>query len=254
MPVKIVKVKVSTAPPIPVSSFSRDLVTSINNWELETNLSGNVDEILIDGQNDGSGPQKLGTRPLTNNDILQVKGWAGNTDIGMRMRHVLISMCQKIIARAPVVDRRPDIAEMVHPNLVLSGWVAWIAVAHLPRCESPELQFWAAGAVAPVLSPVNEWRRIDLPSADTKSEKTFYTDGEPLVPENLPKPISVVLNILDGNTNLYFCADTGCRVVGTRAKGRHLAYIADTAQDWALIQFRDTSGWLAKSSFKMEKE
>jgi hypothetical protein len=250
MPPETVKVEVPAAPPIPVNSFSDDLATSIKDWELETVLSGNVDEILIDGEK----AQKLGTRPLSNNDVLQIKGWAGNTALGMRMRHVLISMCQKVIAHAPVIDRRPDIAKKVHPNLVRSGWTAWVAVAHLPRCETAEIRFWAAGAVAPVLSPVNGWQRMDLPSVDTKPEKLFFTDGKPLKPENLPQPISVVLNIPGGKANLHRCADPDCRVIGTRAKGRHLAFIVDTAQDWALIQFRDTSGWLAQSSFEIEKE
>ncbi|MBT6363157.1 MAG: hypothetical protein HOJ67_13235 [Rhodospirillaceae bacterium] len=254
MPTEIVKVKAPTTPPIPVNSFSGDLVTSMEGWELETIASGNVDEILIDGTNDGSGSHKLGTRPLTNNDVLKIKGWAGNTALGMRMHHVLISMCQKVIAHAPVMDRRPDIAEKVHPNLVLSGWTAWVAAAHLPRCETPEIRFWAAGAFAPVLSPVNGWRRMDLPSADIEPEKTFYTDGVPLMPENLPQPISVVLNISGGKANLHHCADLNCRVIGSRTMGRHLAFIADRAQDWALVQFRDTSGWPAQSSFKVEKE
>jgi hypothetical protein len=250
MPPEIVKVKVPTTTPIPVNSFNGDDVTSMKGWQLETIVSGNVDEILIDGTE----PQKLGTRPLTNNDVLQIKGWAGNTALGMRMHHVLVSMCQKIIAHTPVMDRRPDIADKVHPNLVLSGWTAWIAVAHLPRCEAPEIRFWAAGAVAPVLSPVNGWKRMALPSTDTEPEKTFYTDGKPLRPQNLPEPISIVLNIPGGRANLHHCADQDCRVVSTRRKGRHLAFIADTAHDWALIQFRDTSGWLAQSSFKVEKE
>jgi hypothetical protein len=97
-------------------------------------------------------------------------------------------------------------------------------------------------------------RRMDLPSDNSPSEKSFYTDGTPLMPENTPKPKSIILNIPGGEANLHNCADPRCRVIGTRAKGRHLAFITDRAQDWALVQFRDSSGWLAQSSFEVEKE
>lgn len=224
-------VKVSVAPPIPVNSYSNDLVTSIKGWQMEANFSGDVDEILIGDAE----PVKLGTRPLTNDDVLQIKGWAGNVSLGMRMRHVVISMCKKIIGHAPVMYQLPDIAEKVHPNLVLSRWTAWIAVTHLPRCETTEIRFWALGAVAPVLNPILGGRRMDLPSDNSPSEKSFYTDGTPLMRENTPKPKSIILSIPGGEANLHNCADPRCRVIGTRAKGRHLAFIAGRAQDWALV-------------------
>lgn len=237
-------------PPIPVNSYGNNVVIPLKNWEQATEIAGNIDQVLIDEPD----PLDLGTRPLTNNDVLQISGWAGNTSLGMRMRYVLISMCKEIIGHAPVLDRRPDIAETVHPNLLLSGWTAWVAVAHLPRCKDPRLRFWAMGAHAATISPIKNMHKINLPTTSIGPRRSFYTDGNPLKPDRLSKPIPVVLRIFNDQVNLHHCADAGCRIIGFQAKGKYLAFIADTADDWALIQFRQSSGWLAKSLFKIEKK
>ena len=238
------------APPVPVNSYGNDIVIPLKNWEQATVIAGNVDRVLIDGPE----PQDLKTRALTNEDILQISGWAGNTSLGMRMRYVLISMCKEIIGHAPILDRRSDIAETVHPNLILSGWTAWVAVSHLPRCEDPRLRFWAMEAHTATISPLTNWHKINLPKTSIKPKRSFYTDGNPLKPERISKPIPVVLRIFNDQVNLHYCADADCRIIGTQAKGKYLAFIADTSHDWALIQFRQSSGWLAKSLFKIEKK
>jgi hypothetical protein len=238
------------SPLVPVNSYGNDIVIPLKSWEQATIIAGNVDQVLIDG----SEPRDIGNRPLNNDDVLQISGWAGNMSLGMRMRYVLISMCKEVIGHTPILDRRPDIAETIHPNLVLSGWTAWIAVAHLPRCEDPRIRFWAMGAHAATISPLVNRHKINLPASSFEPKRAFYTDGNPLKPERLTKPIPVVLNILNDQVNLHHCADADCRIIGTQAKGSYLAFIADTAHDWALIQFRQSSGWLAKSQFEIEKK
>jgi hypothetical protein len=164
------------APPIPVHSYGNNVVVPLKNWKQATIITGNVDQVLIDG------PERLdlGTRPLTNNDVLQISGWAGNTSHGMQMHYVLISMCKRVIGHTLILDRRQDIADRIHPNLILSGWTAWIAVAHLPRCEDSRLRFWAIEKNTTKLSPLTNSYKINLPTNPIEPGVSFYTEGSPL--------------------------------------------------------------------------
>ena len=57
-----------------------------------------------------AGGQALPERPLTDADVLELGGWAGDVDLGLRARFVVVAVCGRVVATPAVDLARPDVA------------------------------------------------------------------------------------------------------------------------------------------------
>ncbi|MBT3766281.1 MAG: hypothetical protein HOJ67_01170 [Rhodospirillaceae bacterium] len=237
-------------PSTPVNSYPVEKSYPLNDWSQNNVSAGHLDSVILDGKN----PGLLDKHKLTNNDVLKASGWAGNVFLGMRMRHVFLTVCSKIVGNTLVTGKRPDVVRLAHPNLTTSGWTALLAVAHLPRCKNPVLQAWTVGSVAPVLSPLIGNFPLSLPPANsTPTNKSFQTRSTQVRPDQVPPAPAVTVEIMTDKASIYKCSNKRCRVVGTRGKGQHPALIADELEGWVLFQLHDVSGWMPRNTFRILK-
>jgi hypothetical protein len=235
--------------PTPVNSYPAKKSYPLNDWSQNKVSAGHLDMVMVDDIN-LIPPNK---HKLTNSDVLKVSGWAGNVFLGMRMRHVVFTVCEIIVGNTLVTAKRPDVIRLAHPNLTTSGWTAWLAVAHLPRCKNPELRAWTVGAVAPVLSPLIGTASLSLPPIGTSKSKSFYNQSSLVKPDQIPPAPAVTLKITAKKASIYKCSSKRCRIIGTLSIGQHSAFIADELADWVLFQLQDVSGWMPRDAFKIVK-
>jgi hypothetical protein len=237
---------VAPAPEVVVDSFSLSEWTSTENWSRIDEVSGHLD--VANRTTDGA---KLGESVLLEtSDVLVVQGWAGNYALGFRFRDILLSACGRIIARAQVGLKRPDVAKAIHPNLVPSGWRAQVLAGDLPSCADSKLRGWAVvpGANA-VLAPLvgvfdyvspglaNIPRRV---SAQQKVDAASYS-----------KPAFGAISVIASKANLRKCGSASCEVVAQIDRGVYRAHIATPGAKWSLILFPDGAGWIFNDLYRV---
>lgn len=199
------------------------------------------------------GGQALPERPLTDADVLELGGWAGDVDVGLRARFVIVALCGRVVATPAVELPRPDVAESVHPNSFASGWRARLAVKHLPRCAEPQVEVWGPVGPFPFAVPLQGGGTLNLaPSGGDAPvlrgpQRLRTPPGEP------PAPRRAVVQG-QGNVNLRRCAGTNCAPIGQLPAGPHMAIVAEELADWLLLAVPASgrTGWIARRLVRFE--
>lgn len=250
-PVKSVTTEQPPAPPkaaAPVRTVTVDSHATgrypLSEWAPGGPPSGYLDITRIAG----SPPEALNSRPLKNDDVLELVGWAGDHDFGLRLNPLIVAVCGEVVASAPVDGARPDVAKAVHRNLGHSGWQVRLLVADLPRCAKPELSLWGAVPGTRVLRPLVGVINLVLPPAGPPSAD-IKVDRRPLDRPPVVLPVLGQVEITVGLANLRKCGDTSCKVVTRLRRGAYGGLVIDHAGDWSLITTDKGEGWLANSLF-----
>jgi hypothetical protein len=200
-----------------------------------------------------AGGQALPERALTDADILELGGWEGDVDLGLRARFVAVAVCGRVVATPAVELARPDVAESVHPNLFASGWRARLAVKHLPRCAEPRIEAWGPVGPFPFAIPLEGGQALNLapPGGEAPALRSPRALRRP--PAEAPAPRRAVVQG-SGNVNLRRCAGTTCAAVGQLAAGPHQAIVAEETGDWVLLAVPASgrTGWIAKRLVRFE--
>jgi hypothetical protein len=235
-----------------VDSIAPGHARPLDQWRQDTAESGVISHISIVGPQ----PLALGSRPLDDSDVLLAVGWIGEPLLGIPFRHVVFSVCGMVVGAVQAGEARPDVTRHVHPNLTAPGWTARLAVAHLPRCENPVLQGWAAHSGG-ILYPLEGARPLTLRPAPDAAEF-----GPPMPPPPVAgrPPLTIdALPPFDRRTIeisaprgavLRRCGDAGCEAVGGVPFGQHAAMILDDSKpNWVLLVADGQAGWLSRSLF-----
>lgn len=233
-------------PPIHVNSFATP-VGSLVDWAPATARAGHLDNSTLSGIDIPAA--KIGARTMTNDDVIDLSGWAGLVSRGMRIKDVLLTVCDQVVGRSPVNGTRPDVAQNVHPNLSISGWSARIAVAHLPRCNGSKLKAWAVSPFGGVIWQLEGDVPLNLPPAG-QSHHALTEISKPLDRSAIGPAIPIQVDVGGRIVNLRRCGDTDCEVVGRVKNGRYTVYIVEEQNGWTLIQFGNVAGWIASRLYK----
>lgn len=219
----------------------------LDTWRLDTAESGVVSHVSVAGPQ----PRALDARPLTDDDILVAVGWVGEPLLGVPFRHVVFSLCDRVVAAVKAGEDRPDVTRHVHPNLTSPGWSARLAVAHLPRCDAPVLQAWAAHSGGILYPLEGVWPVTFAPREDDAPVPDALIGRAPLTPDALPPFDRRTVDVMvPRGALLRRCAAATCEAVGGVAQGSHAAMILDDANpDWVLLIADGQAGWLSRSLF-----
>lgn len=233
--------------PLPVQSFAPEDAYPLEDWRIDTAEGGALSHVSLAGPR----PRPLDDGPLEPDDVLLVTGWVGDPLLGVPFRHVVFSLCGRIVGAARAGEPRPDVTRHLHPNLVAPGWTARLAVAHLPRCADPVLEAWAADA-ASLLYPLPDPVPLELPDAAGQAPSDLVASG-PLRPQDLPAFDRRVIDIAaPRGALLRRCGDLTCEVFGGIAYGRHAAMVLDDSHpDWVLLIADGQVGWLSRGLFSV---
>ncbi|MEP4379729.1 MAG: hypothetical protein ABJ215_00805 [Alphaproteobacteria bacterium] len=230
----------NSAPQIIVDSFPPGRQTQFDDWRRTDEASGHFDRLAVIGEGGVLVDQKI----VGAENVLVAQGWAGERQVGIRYKDVLLVMCRLVVARAQVSQDRPDVAEAVHPNLGRSGWEAQIVVADLPLCDDDRLSAWAVvQATPPFLAPLIGSHPVRIKN-DRGSAVPHVSAQSPLTPDSYD-PLTVVrVEIKASRANLRTCATTACSRVAQIDGGVYPSVILDRVDGWSLIAFSDRIGWL----------
>jgi hypothetical protein len=188
---------------------------------------------------------------IDGNATLLASGWSGDPQLGLRMHDVVLSQCDRIVARThPSIDR-PDVADAVHPNLDRSGWEATIHAADLAICADPTLRAWAVLPGRPTaLLPLNGAHRIA--AVEPAEQPADHVSAlPPLEAADLAPPVVSVIDIAESRVDLRRCGRPNCRTVGHIDRGRHRVHVADRRDGWSLLVFGDRAGWMADKFYML---
>ena len=199
------------------------------------------------------GGQALPERPLTDADVLELGGWAGDVDVGLRARFVIVALCGRVVATPAVELPRPDVAESVHPNLFASGWRARVAVKHLPRCAEPQVEVWGPVGPFPFAVPLQGGGTLNLAPSGGDAPVLRGPQRLRTPPGEAPAPRRAVVQG-QGNVNLRRCAGTNCAPIGQLPAGPHMAIVAEESADWLLLAVPASgrTGWIARRLVRFE--
>jgi len=249
-PREVSKVMVDLPPPeqqappsVEVDSYPPDALYPLESWQVVNDPAGFVEWAKVDGV-----IQPI-DRPATamQGQVIEFGGWAGHRLLGMRLAEVLLSVCEIVIAGAPVDIERPDIAETVHPNLTISGWHARLYASDIPACDDPTIRVWGRPPVGTTLRPVVGGRPVEV---------VERTDGGPAVPptvlhvrpavlpEQAPSPVGIRLEALHRPLLLRRCADAGCAALAETSETTFEAVVVERHSGWLLLQSAVGSGWV----------
>ena len=223
--------------PIRVNSYDPILAYRLDLWIAQDYSTGYIDRIQVAGP-----PQRpLEDGPLKSTDVLMASGWAGHPHFGLRMAHVLFALCDQVIGIASVSRDHPDVAKNVHPNLGRSGWVAQLAVAHMPDCAKPTLSAWGIASNGRLIWPLSGVVPLRLPPSRPSSTGNLISVLPPIVPEATDPPWLWTVDIKAKTLNMRQCGDTRCAVVGKVRAGTHKEFLSDREAGWVLLQFQDAA-------------
>jgi hypothetical protein len=183
--------------------------------------------------------------PLGDAALIEISGWAGDSEIGWRARNVAIAVCGEVVASVKVDLPRADVARAAHPNLAISGWRAKLAVAHLPRCENPRLQAVAQLGDGRLALPLMGTRALAL-APPGGPRPVLLAPPAPVAPPPADPELRGLR--LSGNVNVRRCADTSCELRGQLRAGTHSALVAEDNGDWMLVSVpaSNLAGWITK--------
>ncbi|MBI3506057.1 MAG: hypothetical protein HY059_14550 [Proteobacteria bacterium] len=201
------------------------------------------------GQAAGGWIDALGdsAKTLGDGDILEISGWAGDSELGWRARNVAIAVCGEVVASVKVDRPRPDVARAAHPNLDISGWRARIAIAHVPRCEEPRLQVVAQLGDGKFALPLMGARPLALaPAGGPRPD--LLAPPAPLAPPERETELRAIR--LAANTNVRRCAGAQCEQRGQLPAGTYRALVAEENGDWMLVTVpsNNLAGWITKKA------
>ena len=225
-------------PESPVDSIAADGWYDLSEWSLRPRPAGWVDNArIVEGPAD----------PGAVNSIVELSGWAGLADLGMRMQHVLLAACGKVFATVPVNGVRPDVAANAHPNLGRSGWVARIALGHVPDCADRTVSAFAVAALSGHAWPLQQGAKVAstlLPAAPDGPRPRAAASL--LRPGDVGEVRMVDIAVNAASLNMRSCADAKCKTVEKIGKGSYSGIVVDEANGWLLVQLEDKAGWMAK--------
>jgi hypothetical protein len=231
----------------PISVDSGAANYALDTWQRARGAAGKIEIVaLLDDEG-------LPSRGLTDADVIEISGWAGDSDLGARAAFVAIAICGRVIA-TPAVDRpRADIARDVHPNLGQSGWRARIAIAHAPRCAEARLDVLAPMGPFPFAVPLDGGRELTL-AAKGGPAANIRTGAALRRPPDAAPALRRLTVQGQGNVNLRRCAGADCAVLGSLRAGTHQAVIVENAAEWLLVAVPSAgaSGWIAKRVAKLD--
>ena len=237
-------------PPAPSGPISVDSLPpgyALDTWQRARGAAGKIESVTLTTE------EPLASRALNDGDVIEISGWAGDSDLGARAAFVAIAICGRVIA-TPAVDRqRPDIGRDVHPNLARSGWRARVAIAHVPRCADAKLEILAPMGPFPFAVPLDGGRALTLAAGGTAP--SLRGPAAPLrrAPTAAPEPRRLTVQGT-GNINLRRCASTECSVLGALRAGVHQAIVVENGTEWLLVAVPSAgaSGWIAKRVAKLD--
>jgi len=248
---KIVEVKVAPPPPPPplikVDSYAPANHRALSNWSQMPGAYGYMDTISIGG--DDPGP--LTSRPLNNDDVLTLTGWAGHQRLGMTMEHVVLAMCGQLVGSVTVNGPRPDVAKAVHPYLDKSGWYAQLAVAHLPRCDDAKLMAFSLAFKGASLWPLNQNFAVTLPPGDEAKAGQFASRASIHDPNMRVTPEARTITVRASALRVRSCGGAECSVLGRVSKGVYKGYVVERRNGWTLIQLPTMAGWLSEKHIRL---
>lgn len=176
--------------------------------------------------------------------VLTLSGWAGDVVVGLRMSHVLITACNRVIATVPVNGEREDIRQR-HPNLPDAGWSARIALPDIAPCPVPEIGAHAVARFGEVLFPLEG--RVGVPP---NAGQAVLDDGRyrrPDRPDREPGSAFAPIRTVElGGEGLVLrrCGRDQCAVIARLPAGRQQVMILDQQAGWALVaQAGGNAGW-----------
>ncbi|MBI1244950.1 MAG: hypothetical protein GC202_08085 [Alphaproteobacteria bacterium] len=217
----------------PVVVDSSEQTYPLNTWRIGQTIGGWIDA------------PALGDNPLDDQAILELSGWAGDSEVGWRARLVAIAVCGTVVATVRADQPRPEVARAAHPNLGRSGWRAKIAVAHLPRCAQPRVQAVAQIGDGRSALPLGGERSLRLAAAGGPHPVLLSPPSPALPPDAEPELRAIRLS---GNTNVRRCAGLQCEIRGRLSGGSHRAIIGDETPEWLLVSVpaNNLTGWISK--------
>lgn len=176
--------------------------------------------------------------------VLDVAGWAGDTTMGLRMSHVLLVACHRVVATVPVAGEREDIRER-HPNLPDAGWQARIALADLRPCHDPSLTAFGVARFGDVVFPLEglvaaprgAGRAAPPGMALLRATDMLRTPGDTRAPTRM-------VDLGGKGAVLRRCGLERCPVIGHLPAGRQRVIILDHQAGWALVAMANgNAGW-----------
>lgn len=216
-------------------------------WQRARGAAGKIESATLITE------EPLPPRALNDGDVIEISGWAGDSDLGARAAFVAIAICGRVIATPAVDGQRPDIARNVHPNLGRSGWRARVAIAHVPRCADAKLEVLAPMGPFPFAVPLDGGQTLTLAAGGTPP--SLRGPAAPLrrAPTAAPEPRRLTVQGT-GNVNLRRCASTDCSVLGALRAGVHQAIVVENTTDWLLVAVptAGASGWIAKRVARLD--
>lgn len=234
-----------SGPPIAADSHGDEDVYPLGVWARADLPSGHLDRAVVDGK-----PLDERKDPLAADSVIQLFGWTGIMDIGVRLPHVVLTACDTVFASAPVTQSRVDVAKNVHPNLEPSGWRAQILAAHIPQCDKPVIHAWGVTPLGPALLKLIGEAALPLPLPDPGDVSRPVEFSPLLTPADVaPVPFKSI-TITAGKVNVRRCASTDCEVLAQLDGGDYSVYILQ-AGDWSLLSFDAGTGWLASRLYEV---
>mgnify|MGYP003626700254 CR=1 FL=1 len=239
--------RVPEAPQI-VDSFPPTRHVPLDAWQRTKAVAGYFDSLSIIS---GDARKMVDPgRELDGNALLLAAGWSGDPELGLTVRDVVLSQCDRLIARARVALDRADVAAAVHRNLGRSGWEAVLHASDLAICPDPTMRAWAVlpGRPATLFPLLATFRTGTVAMV---AEPAYHVPAlPPLEPADIAPPIVVEVEITASRVNLRRCGGTDCSRVGQIEGGRHRVHIADRRDGWSLLVFKDRAGWIADTLYK----
>lgn len=231
-PPPVTPAAVPSGPAIPVDS--RDTADTYPIWLWTISTGSAVGEIEESHVEDG---------------VLTLSGWAGDTNLGLRMSDVLLVACDRVIASVPVDMPRTDIARQ-HPNLPAAGWSARLALSDLVPCTEPAVTAYSTALFGAAAFPLEG----DVPPAEGAGALTADAvrlerpAGDFRTPRTAQAPVRDV-EVGGSGVALRRCGKKNCEVVARLPAGRQRLLILDDQAGWYLVaQTSGAAGWAPESA------
>ena len=225
-------------------TFDSAIAYPLDSWSVEGTAAGWFDGVTQQGKDLAAG----GTLSISQGDVIEARGWAGDPILGMRFPSVLLVVCGRVIASVPVSEPRADVGRNVHPNLMNAGWRAVLAISDFPRCGSMVLRAYGVAPARRIVFPLTGEFTLEAPGATEGVDLDVVRIGSVLRPEDIPAaPETAQISIKAARANLRRCGDAKCEVAGGLSAGQHEIAILDETKDWLLVYSSKGTGWLARS-------
>jgi hypothetical protein len=239
---------------VAVDSYTVDTMYDLAHWTQGNQYSGYIDVANVNGV----ALPKDGSYKFALQDVIEMKGWAGEIKVGIKLPYVIASVCGKIVGHAPVSTLRPDVAKAVHRNLDVSGWRLRIASDSLPNCANRALRVWgvAPGQTRLVL-PLNGHVPISAPvqaasPVSNEAKAINFENPDPLTVKKMTPLRSLTLMVKARQLNIRTCGDAKCPITGKFRKGEWTVVKMDESAGWLLVATPERAGWVARQFVQID--